>query len=225
MELKDNGHLLDKDLRQSRAHQRKNRTQNQDHDHQMEIQSQTNSEIEASEGNDDEGDEERDEMRMMVRYWRSKSLPYAYLPPIGESSRHPNNTSIDSGSGCSSVFCSEVCSGGSGGGPHLQNISHNLNHIDSRKRGCNYNDPGCKPGSCAAGGSALGPGVVNKNKSEIGKNGQVVKNLGAAGGGSSGPSGEPVSTRMNGLADIFYHQIPTCLVTIDAKKETNLIRS
>jgi hypothetical protein len=198
----DNGHLLlDKNLRQSKNPQIKSRNE--------EIQLQQRSQPpQENEEEDHDEEEERDEMRMMVRYWRSKSLPYAYLPPeFGENRRvHPNNTSIDSGSGCSSVFCSDLCSVGSSGGHHTHSSSSKRTH-------CNYNDPGCKPGTCSDLNTepiprSVGTGAYcpikfhdQRRDANLVKNGPV-KNVGGVGGGSSGPSGEQV--RKNVIDKKFY---------------------
>lgn len=196
--------------------------QPQSHPQPLDTSSKTPSEQAA------EDEEEQDQVRMMVRYWRSKSLPYAYLPQFGEpppsghthrhgQHGHPNNTSIDSDarSGCSSVFCSDICSNGSG---HHSHHSH-----DSKRTTCNYNDPGCKPGSCSgdgggsvrrSGGGDRNPGgnrnrdrdhdmrcgVANIPDRMKGKNGQI-KNLG---GGSSNPSGEQVSKASHSEFTLYF---------------------
>lgn len=212
MDAEDNG-LLDRNRRQSQILKQRTATivkKNQNEDLEevsidessgMDSQNQNLVQPLTSEQEDQaaEDDEEQDQVRM-IRYWRSKSLPYAYLPQIeGENSHHhhhrthPNNTSIDSGSGCSSVFCSDICSNGGSG--------HHSHHSHSSRRTCTYNDPGCKPGTCnviPTGVSRCG-GVLGKdqcrdqrgNIQEL-KNGQV-KNI--ANDSSGPPSGQVSKAR------------------------------
>lgn len=99
MEEEDNGKLLDTDLHHRRERQQQKEQQNPNHLHHH--QHQNHHERPSPLPEEDEVDEQ---MRMqMIRYWRSKSLPVAYLPPIGggivpsgSQNKHSKCTKTDS---------------------------------------------------------------------------------------------------------------------------------